>query len=99
MPLRSRSAGLIYDKLVGVVEALNAVGAKRGETKSAFDTALNRLSKGQGNALSQVKRLETMGVKGKKTMPAIRMGGEDVEALAEEAGELPAPALETEQSE
>jgi hypothetical protein len=27
-----------------------------------------------------------IGVKGKKTMPAIKLGGEDVEALAEDAG-------------
>jgi DNA recombination protein RmuC len=88
----AQRAGLIYDKLVGVVEALNTAGTKLADAKMSFDTALGRLATGQGNALSQARQLEAMGVKPKKVMPKINVGGEEVEAMAEDADELPGSA-------
>ncbi len=86
----ARRAGAIYDKLRGVVEELNCAGAKLGDAKAAFDGAISRLATGQGNALSQVKKLEAMGVKVKKPLPKIRIGDEEVEIADEDAD---APAL------
>jgi DNA recombination protein RmuC len=88
----AQRAGLIYDKLVGVVEALNTAGTKLADAKISFDTALGRLATGQGNALSQARQLEAMGVKPKKVMPKINVGGEEVEVMVEDADELPGSA-------
>lgn len=81
----AQRAGMIFDKLVGVVEALNVASDKLSDTKVAFDRAMGRLATGQGNALSQLKKLEDMGVKGKKPMPTVAIGEERLEVTSEEA--------------
>jgi DNA recombination protein RmuC len=82
-------AALLYDKLRGFVEDLNVVSTKLKEAKTTFDDAMSKLSTGQGNAFSQLKKLEAMGVKPRKLLPMVRVGDEEVEVTADDAGELP----------
>jgi DNA recombination protein RmuC len=82
-------AALLYDKLRGFVEDLNVVSTKLKEVKTTFDDAMSKLSTGQGNAFSQLKKLEVMGVKPRKILPMVRVGDEEVEVTADDAEELP----------
>ena len=82
-------AALLYDKLRGFVEDLNLVSAKLKDAKENFDEAMSKLSTGQGNAFSQLKKLEAMGVKPKKLLPPVKIGDDEVEVSEEDAGELP----------
>ena len=78
----AKRAGAIYDKLRGVVDELNIAGGKLSGAKQAFDTAMARLATGQGNALSQLKHLEAMGVKVRKPIPDVRVGDNEVVVIA-----------------
>jgi DNA recombination protein RmuC len=63
-------AGKMYDKFVGFIEDLIAVGKKMGEAKGSYDDAMKKLSSGSGNLVRQSEQLKDMGAKATKQLPA-----------------------------
>lgn len=62
----ARRAGAVYDKVAGFVDALEAVGAALGKASDAHRTAVDRLSRGQGNVIRQVEMLRELGARAQK---------------------------------
>jgi DNA recombination protein RmuC len=62
-------AGSIYDKLRGFLEDMEKVGKQLATCESTFESAMNKLSRGKGNIISQAGRLTQLGVKAKKKIP------------------------------
>ncbi len=62
--------GALYDKFVGLVSDLEAIGQQLGKTRESYDAAMNKLSTGRGNLLNQVEDLRRLGAKAKKALPA-----------------------------
>jgi len=62
-------AGSIYDKLRGFVEDMEKVGKQLATCGSTYESAMNKLSRGKGNIISQAGRLTELGVKTKKKIP------------------------------
>ena len=62
-------AAKMYDKMAGVVEAFEKVGAKLGEARAAHDDAVDRLSRGNGNLVGQFDKMRRLGVRTKKVIP------------------------------
>ena len=62
-------ASTIYDKLCGFLEDLEKVGKQLATCTSTYDSALNKLTHGRGNLISQASKLAELGVKAKKKLP------------------------------
>lgn len=62
--------GALYDKFVGLISDLEAIGQQLGKTRESYDQAMNKLSSGRGNLLTQVEDLKRLGAKAKKSLPA-----------------------------
>lgn len=65
----ARQAGGLYDKLVGFIEALEAIGQQLERAREAYRTARDRLCSGRGNVVRRAEQLKTLGVKASKMLP------------------------------
>ena len=61
--------GKLYDKFVGFVEDLQAVGAALGKAQDAWESASTKLHTGSGNLISQTEKLKQLGAKAAKSLP------------------------------
>ena len=77
-----KRGALHYDKFVGFVEDLEALGQSLAKAKDSYDSAHSKYFTGRGNLIGQAEKLKELGVRPMKTLPA-----ELVEAALE------APAL------
>ncbi len=59
----------LYDKFVGFVENLSAVGEHLDRAKGKYDDAFKQLSTGKDNLVLQTSKLKDLGLKNKKTLP------------------------------
>lgn len=65
----ARQAGALYDKFVGFVEDLKAVGDKMDEAKSKYQDAMKKLVEGSGNLVKRSEKLKELGAKTSKQIP------------------------------
>ncbi|HEY5041470.1 MAG TPA: DNA recombination protein RmuC [Verrucomicrobiae bacterium] len=75
--------GKLYDKFVGFMEDLQAVGDSLGKARKAWEDASTKLHTGSGNLVSQTEKLKQLGAKAAKSLP---------NALLEKASEEITPA-------
>lgn len=66
----ARQAGAMHDKFIGFVGDLEKISEHLQRAGQAQESAMNKLSQGKGNLVSSTQRLEKLGAKVKKTMPA-----------------------------
>jgi DNA recombination protein RmuC len=84
----------LYDKFVGFVSDLEAVGKNLRGADQSYSNAMKKLSEGRGNLIRQVEMLKGLGVRTGKSLPRNLLDVADVEepglalaAEAEESGE------------
>jgi DNA recombination protein RmuC len=65
----ARQAGGLYDKFVGFIEALEAIGTQLERAREAHRTARDRLFNGKGNLVRRAEQLKTLGIKTNKALP------------------------------
>ncbi|MFN3917195.1 MAG: DNA recombination protein RmuC [Flavobacteriales bacterium] len=63
-----RKAKAVYEKLCDFTEDLSKVGDRLNQAQKEYDGAINKLSLGRGNALKQLKDLQTLGIKSTKSI-------------------------------
>ncbi len=63
-------AGTLYDKLRGFLEDMEKLGRQIDACKDSYDNAINKISQGRGNLLSQVSKFPELGVKVKGAFPS-----------------------------
>ena len=68
--LIAKQAASIYDKLVGFVEAFDAIGLRLNQTQQAWHMAKNRLNTGHGNLIAKTEVFKDLGVQPNKELPA-----------------------------
>ena len=61
--------GRLYDKFVGFVDDLQAIGAALDTARSVWEEANKKLHQGTGNLVGQVEKLRALGVKASKKLP------------------------------
>ena len=61
----------LFDKFVGFVENLQAIGDSIGRSQKSYDEAMKQLKDGSGNLIGQAEKLRKLGVQGKKTLPGV----------------------------
>ncbi len=59
-------ASLLYDKLRGFTEDMDKLGTQLDSTRDTYDRAMNRLSRGRGNLVSQASCFPELGIQVKK---------------------------------
>lgn len=62
-------SGKLYDKFVGFVVDLQAIGDKLTAAQGSYDNALSKLSAGKGNLISRAEKIKQLGAKTKKEIP------------------------------
>lgn len=67
--LIAERAGAVYDKLRVFVEAMERLGMQLQTAQGSFDNAMNTLTRGRGNLISQANRFVELGVRVKKELP------------------------------
>lgn len=73
----ARRGAELYDKFVGFVEDLEALGGRLKQAQKEYDTAYGKLTGGRGNLIRQAEMLKELGVKPSK---ALRSGLTENEA-------------------
>lgn len=62
-------AGHLYNKFVGFVEDVKAIGQRLGQAQSSYANAMGKLQNGPGNLIGQAEKLKELGAKTTKSMP------------------------------
>lgn len=65
----AEESGKLYDKFVGFVEDMEAIGTHLGRTQKTFDAAKNKLRDGSGNLIGRAEKIRQMGAKASKNLP------------------------------
>ncbi|HXC04763.1 MAG TPA: DNA recombination protein RmuC, partial [Bacteroidia bacterium] len=65
----AEEGGKLYDKFVGFVEDLIAVGRKMDEAKGQYGEAMKKLSDGTGNLVGRAEKMRKLGAKVSKLLP------------------------------
>ncbi|MEC7814683.1 MAG: DNA recombination protein RmuC [Pseudomonadota bacterium] len=84
-------AGAVYDKLRVFVEAMEKLGSQLQTAQGTYDNAMNTLTRGRGNLISQANRFVELGVRVKKELPKAIVDQAEVDAddPADNATEMP----------
>ena len=72
-------AGAVYDKLRVFVESMEKLGAQLHTAQGSYDAAMNTLTRGRGNLVSQANRFVELGVRVKKELPRAIMDQAEVD--------------------
>lgn len=64
----ARQAGALYDKFAGFLNDMGAISRSIAATQKAYDSALNKLSDGNGNIMTRIENLRTLGAKASKQL-------------------------------
>ncbi|NQZ13761.1 MAG: DNA recombination protein RmuC [Alphaproteobacteria bacterium] len=75
----AQTGGALYDKIVGFVGDMEALGRNLKTLENTYEGAMNKLSQGKGNILKRTEDMKTLGVKTSKSLPQnlIEESGED----------------------
>ncbi|HRF77094.1 MAG TPA: DNA recombination protein RmuC, partial [Chitinophagales bacterium] len=76
--IADRGAAL-YDKFVGFVENLQAIGDSINKSQRSYDEAMKQLKDGSGNLIGQAEKLRRLGVQGKKSLPGTVLNDADID--------------------
>jgi len=82
--LIAAEAGRLYDKFVGFVDDMKGLGARLTQAQSTYDTAMHKLSNGQGNLMARAEHLKRRGAKTAKSLPFSALTTDEVALLAAE---------------
>nr|WP_228152890.1 DNA recombination protein RmuC [Marinobacter guineae] len=77
--LIAERAGAVYDKLRVFVEAMERLGSQLHTAQGTYDSAMNNLTRGRGNLISQANRFVELGVRVKKELPKAIMDQAEVD--------------------
>ena len=83
-------AGKLHDKVVAFVDDMKALGSRLDQARSAYDGAMSRLSRGNGNVLRQIQQLRALGARTGKSLPLALIEDDPEPDAAEPPGEAQA---------
>ena len=65
----AESAGLLYNKFCGFLDDMEKIGKQLSTCTTTYEHAMNKLTTGRGNLVSQAHKLTEMGVSTQKNIP------------------------------
>lgn len=73
-------SGRLYQKMQAVLEDLLNIGRKLDDAKSFFESAMNRLSRGKGNVISQLEKIKKLGARTETQLPPEIVNNAEIES-------------------
>ena len=64
----ARLSGAMYDKFVGFVNDMEGIGKNIKQSQSAYDSAINKLTEGNGNLTKTAEKIKNLGAKANKQL-------------------------------
>ncbi|MCW3462365.1 DNA recombination protein RmuC [Chitinophaga nivalis] len=64
-----RQGSALYDKFVGFSEDMGLIGDHLRRSQQVYDSALNKLTTGNGNLVGRAEKMRRLGLDNKKTLP------------------------------
>jgi len=64
-----RQGSALFDKFVGFIEDMKAIGRNIDQAQRSYGAALNKLSEGSGNLIRSAERMRSLGLENKKQLP------------------------------
>ncbi|MEO6884549.1 MAG: DNA recombination protein RmuC [Bacteroidia bacterium] len=80
----ARQSGNLYDKFVGFVEDLEKIGKSIDTSKSAYESAFNKLKSGSGNLIKRAQDIEKLGAKSTKKLSEKLIESDEEKGLDEQ---------------
>ena len=77
----AREAGGLHDQFVMMLASLEDVGKHLDRSREAYEKTLDRISRGRGNLVRRVEKLEKLGAKVKRSLPKKYQTDDDIESL------------------
>ncbi len=65
----AKQAGALHDQFALLLQSLQEIGKHLDKSRDAYETTLDRFSRGRGNLVKRVSDLAKLGAKTKKTLP------------------------------
>ncbi len=79
----ARQGGALYDKFIGFMDDMQAIGRQATKLQDTYDQAMNKLKDGRGNLIGGMEKIRQLGAKTSKSLPRELLGEEDVGEEAE----------------
>lgn len=79
----AKEGAMMYDKFVGFVNTLEAVGKNLDTMQGNYDKAMKQLNTGTGNLVSRAKRLSDLNIKVSKSLPQNMLDDAEEDAAGE----------------
>lgn len=64
-----RQGSALYDKFVGFAEDMSTIGDSLKRSQEKYDSAMNKLSTGNGNLVGRAEKMRKLGLDNKKVLP------------------------------
>lgn len=74
----ARLSGAMYDKFVGFVGDMESIGKNIKQSQSAYESAINKLTEGNGNLTTTADKIKKLGAKANKQLDQKYIGDDDV---------------------
>jgi DNA recombination protein RmuC len=76
----ARLSGAMYDKFVGFVNDMEGIGKNIKLSQSAYDSAINKLTEGNGNLTKTAEKIKSLGAKANKQLDQkyIEIGDDEI---------------------
>lgn len=65
----ANAGGRMYDKLVGFIDEMSKIKKSLDQSLDSYNLAMNKLSEGRGNLISQAEKMRDLGAKASKQLP------------------------------
>ena len=73
----AEKSGKLYDKFVGFVEDMDAIGSRIDQTQKAWKSGMDKLKDGRGNLINKTEELKRLGAKANKSLPNHLIGNDE----------------------
>jgi DNA recombination protein RmuC len=73
----AQESGALYDKFVLFLTDMEEIGKKISATQKSYDSAINKLSLGNGNLIGRAENIKRLGAKTSRSIPQVFIGDED----------------------
>lgn len=77
----AEESGKLYDKFIGFVDDLEAIGKSIDSSNRAYNDAFNKLKTGKGNIIRRIENIKELGAKTTKSIPEKYIEKDDLKQL------------------
>jgi DNA recombination protein RmuC len=80
----AKQSGALYDKFVGFIEDMDKIGKSIDTSRTAYESAVNKLHKGSGNLVKRAQDIEKLGAKTTKQISSKYIENDEQSLLTED---------------